>query len=76
MIAERENMYIVAYAIFVEITIYPWLWLMINVLNILVICKRTFPKEKKYIIDMLCYLTYVKKFENTFCNIVRAKLKT
>ena len=49
---------------------------MINVLNILVICKRTFPKEKKCIIDMLCYLTYVKKFENTFCNIVRAKLKT
>ena len=49
---------------------------MINVLNILVICKRTFPKEKACMIDMLCYLIYVKKFENTFYNIVRAKLKT
>ena len=33
-----------------------------NALNILVISKRTFPKEKACIIDMLCYLIYVKKF--------------
>ena len=46
-----------------------------NALNILVICKRTFPKEKTYTIDMLCYLIYVKKYQNTFCCIVHAKLK-
>ena len=34
-----------------------------NALSILVICKRTFPKEKTSIIDMLCYLIYVKKYE-------------
>ena len=31
-----------------------------NALNILVICKITFPKEKTCIIDMLCYLIYVE----------------
>ena len=46
-----------------------------NALNILVICKRTFPKEKTCVIDILCYLCYVKNYENTFFNIVRAKLK-
>ena len=46
-----------------------------NALNILVIYKRTFPKEKTCIIDMLCYFIYIKKYENTFYNIVRAKLK-
>ena len=44
-------------------------------MNTLVIGKRIFPKEKKSIIDMLCYLIYVKKYENTFYNIVLAKLK-
>ena len=39
-------------------------------MNTLVIGKRIFPKEKKSIIDMLCYLIYVKKYENTFYNIV------
>ena len=44
-------------------------------MNILFICKRTFPKEKKHIIDMLCYLIFIKKYENTSYNIVCAKLK-
>ena len=47
-----------------------------NVMNILVICKRTFPTEKTCIIDMLSYLIYVKKYENTFYNMVRAKRKS
>ena len=46
-----------------------------NAFNILVICKRTFPKEKTFIIDMLRYLIYIKKYENTFYNIRHAKLK-
>ena len=36
-----------------------------NALNILVICKRTFPKEKACIIDM-CYLIYVKNMKVHF----------
>ena len=46
-----------------------------NVLNKLVICKRTIPKEKTCIIDMHNYLIYAKKCENTFYNILGAKLK-
>ena len=30
-----------------------------NALDILVICKITFPKEKTCIIDMWCYLIYI-----------------
>ena len=43
-------------------------------MNILFIYKRTFPQEKKHIIDM-CYLIFIKKYENTSYNIVCAKLK-
>ena len=49
--------------------------LYMNALNIMVICNGTFPKEKACTIFMFCYLIYIKKYENTFCNIVRAKLK-
>ena len=37
-----------------------------NALNILVTCKRRFPKEKTHIINMLCYLIYVKNMKIHF----------
>ena len=37
-----------------------------NAWNILVICKRTFPREKTCITDMLCYLIYVKNMKIHF----------
>ena len=46
-----------------------------NALNILVISKRIFSKEKAGIIHMLCDLVYVKKYWNIFYNSIGAKLK-